>query len=73
MSGISKRMGRPLPTPRGDAVVARLRGAKGWSRKQAADALGRGVPRISACETGKADIPAPVRKLAAMPLGESDA
>jgi len=73
MAETTARMGRPRKSPEGDTIVARLRALKGWSQVEAAEALGVGQPSISAYETGKARIPAPVRKLAAALLGEPDA
>ncbi len=72
MSKEPARMGRPTSTPRGDNIVARLRRAKGWDQKQTAEALGVGQSRISEYETGKVNIPAPIQKLAAVLLGESN-
>ncbi len=67
------RMGRPLSPPQGENSVARLRRIKGWNQKQTAEALGVGQSRISEYETGKANIPAPIQKLAALLLGEPHA
>lgn len=66
-----KKMGPPVRVPAADNIVARLRRAKGWDQMQTAEALGVGRSRISEYETGKANIPGPIQKLAALLLGEA--
>ena len=63
------KMGAPVRPPEGDNPLATLRRLRGWSQKEAAEALGVSQPMLSMYERGVQDIPKPVRLLIDILLG----
>lgn len=61
MSG--KKMGRPVVMPDGENDIARLRRERGWSQKQAAEALGITPAQVSKIERGIHPIVGAVKKM----------
>lgn len=67
-----KRMGRPVTTPDGNNLIARLRRKRDWNQEQTADALGISRQQVSKLERGVHPLEGAVKKLAENLLANAD-